>query len=166
MAGGGEKPLEVEEPAITVTTNPRVPATSGPAPVTPVALQMGSSSQPAVVAHRSSTQAQTGPGCHPDFADAEAQRESSGTCIRKHASTGKGLRRRDHGDSSSRNPFFAALDRSEEGFCDTCKEAFHVDPSIRESSRVCFQYGTRREYNVTRRYKLRRYTRHTECPSP
>ena len=25
---------------------------------------------------------------------------------------------------------FAALDRSEEGFCDTCKEAFDVDPSL------------------------------------
>ena len=25
---------------------------------------------------------------------------------------------------------FAALDRSEEGFCDTCKEACHIDPSL------------------------------------
>ena len=25
---------------------------------------------------------------------------------------------------------FVALDRTEEGFCDTCKEAFHVDPSL------------------------------------
>ena len=37
---------------------------------------------------------------------------------------------------------FAALHRSEEGFCDTCKEAFHVDLSLgfkheRESSGVC-----------------------------
>ena len=25
---------------------------------------------------------------------------------------------------------FVALDRSEEGFCDMCKEAFHIDPSL------------------------------------
>ena len=68
MAGGGDIPLIVDDPTIAVSTNPGVPAASGSTAVTPLGAQVGSSSQPTPLLP--STQGKTGPGCHPDFTDA------------------------------------------------------------------------------------------------
>ena len=109
-------------------------ASSGPTPVTPVALQMGSSSQPAVVAHRSSTQGQTGPGCHPDFTDADKLKaralELAFESMLRQAEVCEDVLMAIRLQEFHSRHLFAALDRSEEGFCDTCKEAFHFDPSL------------------------------------
>ena len=132
MAAGGEMPLEVEEPTLTVSFNPG--ASSGPAPVTPVALHMGSSSQPAVVAHRSTTHGQTGPSCHTDFTDADKLNaralEPAFESMLRQAEVCEDVIMAIRLQEIHSRHLFAALDRSEEGFCDTCKEAYHVDPNL------------------------------------
>ena len=66
VACGGDIPVIVDGPTSTAPINPGALAASGS---TPVDAQVGSSSQPAALLP--STQGKTGPGCHPDFTDAD-----------------------------------------------------------------------------------------------
>ena len=126
--------MDIEEPVVTLSVNPAAPATTRPTPVTPIALQVGSSSQPAVVVHPSSTWGKTGPGCHPDFTDADKLKaralEPAFESMQRQADVCEDVIMATRLQEIHSRQLFAALDRSEEGFCETCKEAFHIDPSL------------------------------------
>ena len=131
MAGGVDILMDVEEQITKLSVNPG-------APVTPIAFRMGSSSQPAVVAHPSSTQGKTGPGCHPDFTAADKLNarvlEPAFESMPRQAEVCEDVIIAIRLQEIHYRQLFAALDR------DTCKEAFHIDPSLvfkRESSDNC-----------------------------
>ena len=130
--------------------------------VTPIALQAECSAQPAIVAHPSSTQGKTGPGCRPDFTDADKLNaralEPAFERMLRQAEVCEDVIMTIRLQEIHSRSLFAALDRSEEGFCGTCKAAFYVDPGLvfkhkRELGRLLTVWR-RREYNVTRRYKI------------
>ena len=133
MAGGGDVPTIVNEPTITrVPLSRGASAASRSTPVTPLGAQVGSSSQPAPLLP--STQGKTGPGCHPDFTDADKLNaralEPAFENMLRQAEVCEYVIMAIRLQEIRSRQLFAALDRSEEVFCDTCKEALHIDPSL------------------------------------
>ena len=124
--------MVVDEPTFTVSLSPGAPAASGSTPVTPHGVQVGSPSQPAPLL--TSTQGKTGPGCHPDFPDADKLNaralEPAFESMLRQAEVCDDVILVIRLQEIHPCQLFAALDRSEERLCDTCKEAFHIHPSL------------------------------------
>ena len=126
MAGSGDLPMDIEEPVITVSLNPAGSAevaTPGPVTLDVIASR----------AFQPSSEIKRGPGCHPDFTGADRQNaralEPAFESMPRQAEVCEDVVMAIRLQEIHSRQLFVALDRTEEGFCDTCKEAFHVDPS-------------------------------------
>ena len=119
--------MDVEEPVISVSIAAGSQATSG-------AVQMGSPTQPAAAARQPSSQGQSGPGCHPDFTEADRLNaralEPAFESMLRQAEVCEDVIMALRLQDIHTRQLLAALNSSEEGFRDTCKEAFHIDPSL------------------------------------
>ena len=142
--------MSFEEQDITITSVPQaVAGVSNPAPVTPVGRQTVSSSQ--LAGSSTNVAVKSGPGCHPDFTEADKKSaralEPAFESMLRQAEVCEDVIMAIRLQEITSRQLFVALDRTEEGFCDTCKEAFHVDPSLgfkhkRELGRLVMVWNT------------------------
>ena len=142
--------MSFEEQDITITSVPQaVAGVSNIALVTPVGRQTVSSSQ--LAGSSTNVAVKSGPGCHPDFTEADKKSaralEPAFESMLRQAEVCEDVIMAIRLQEITSRQLFVALDRTEEGFCDTCKEAFHVDPSLgfkhkRELGRLVMVWNT------------------------
>ena len=125
--------MAFEEQDITITGIPEAFAgVPNPAPGTPVGRQTAPSLQ--LAGSSANVAVKSGLGCHPDFTEADKKNaralEPAFESMLRQAEVSEDVIMAIRLQEITSRQLFVALDRTEEGFCDTCKEAFNVDPNL------------------------------------